>query len=106
MRRARDIHDLLSPAELVDRFRNKTMRPGFPRAFDLRGAIVSRALGLLEDAGIGFREPLVGEERARFWHLIVRQVDRRRRLPMLPEHLLDGLDRGRRTFDQRIAVPG
>ena len=106
MRRARNVHDLLRPAELVDRFRHEPLRPGLARAFDLGGAVASRALGFFENAGIGFRKPLVGEERAGFWDFVVRQIDRRRRLPMPPEHLLDGLDCGGGAFDQRIAVAG
>ena len=106
MRRAADVHDVLRAAELVDRFGDKAMRPRFARAFDLRDAVGAGAFRLLQDAGIGFREFLVGEQRAGFGHFIVRQIDRGRGGPVLPEQLLDDLDRCRCAFDQRIAVAG
>ena len=106
MRRTRDVHDLLRAAEFVDRFRHKALRPGFSRTLDLRDTVPARALGFLEDAGVGFREFFVGEQRAGPRHFIVRQVDGGRRRPVLAEQLLNDLDGRRRTLDQRIAVAG
>ena len=106
MRRTRDVHDLLRAAEFVDRFRHKALRPGFSRTLDLRDTVPARALGFLEDAGVGFREFFVGEQRAGPRHFIVRQIDRGRCRPVLAEQLLNDLDGRRRTLDQRIAVAG
>ena len=106
MRRAADVHDFLGAAELVDRFRHKTVRPGFSRALDLRDAVGAGAFGLFQDAGVGFRELLVGEQRAGPRHFVVRQVDRGRCRPVLAEQFLDDLDGRRRALDQRIAVAG
>ena len=64
MRRAADIHHFLGAAELVDRFGHKTLRPRLSRALDLGDAVAARALGFVQDAGVGFRERLVGEDRA------------------------------------------
>src|ERR1700675_255788 len=59
MRRAADVHDLLRPAELIDRLGDKAMRPGFPRPLDLRDAVGACALGFLQDAGIRFGKSFV-----------------------------------------------
>ena len=72
MRRAADVHDVLGAAEFVDRLRDKTLRPGLSCALDLRDAVASGALGFFQDAGVGFGELFVGEERTGFWHLVVR----------------------------------
>ena len=56
MRRAADVHDFLRAAELVDRFGDEAVRPGFARALDLRDAVAAGAFGLVQDAGIGFRK--------------------------------------------------
>lgn len=106
MRRAADIHDLLRAAELVDRFGDKTFRPGLARPFDLGIAAAAAALGFAQDPGVGGRQRLVGEQRAGLRHLAVRQIDRGRCRPVLAEQLLDGLDRGAGALDQRIAVAG
>ena len=90
----------------ADRFGDEAMRPGLARAFDLRNAVGAGAFRLGQDAGIGFRQRLVGKERAGFWHLIVRQIDRGRRCPVLPEHLFDGGNRRAGAFHQRVAVAG
>ncbi len=106
MRRAADVHDLLRAAELIDRLGDEAVRPGFPRALDLRNAIGACALGFLQDTGVSFGKSFVGEERAGFWHLIIWQIDLRRRGPVLAEHLLDGCDRGGCALHQRVAVAG
>jgi hypothetical protein len=106
VRRARDIHDGLRAAELVDRFRHEAMRPGFSRALDLRDTVGARAFGLFEDAGIGLGELWVGEDGAGLRHFVVRQVDCGRSRPVLAEQLFHGLDGGAGALDQRIAIAG
>ena len=106
MRRAADVHHVLRAAESVDRLGDEALRPGFARALDLRVAVAAGALGFLQDAGIGFRQRLVGEQRAGLRHLAVRQIDRGRGRPVRAEQFLDGLDGGGGALDQRIAVAG
>ena len=103
---AADVHDLLGAAEAVDRFGDKTVRPGFPRPFDLRNAIAAGALGFLDDAGIGGGERFVGEQRAGRRQRVVRQVHRGRGRPILAEQVGDHRDRGIGALEQRIAVLG
>ena len=101
---AAGVHDLLGAAEAVDRFGDKAVRPGFARALDLRDAIAAGALGFLDDAAIGCRERLVGEQRAGRRHFVVRQIDRGRGRPILAEQLRHRGDRGIGALEQRMAV--
>ena len=100
------IHQLLGAAEAVDRLGDETVRPHLAGVLDLLVAIAADALGLAQDARIGFGELLVDEQRARRRHLAARQIDRRRGRPVLAEQLLDRADGEARALDQRLAFSG
>ena len=101
---AAGVHHVLSAAEIVDRLRDKALRPGLARAFDLRDPIAASAFGLVEDAKIGRRQRRIGEQRPGRRHRVVRQVDRSRCRPIRAKKFRDRGDGGAGAFDQWIAV--
>ena len=103
---AAGVHDLLGAAEAIDRLGDEALRPGHARLLDLLDPIAAGALGLAQHARIGLGQRRVGEQRADRRHVAARQIDRRRRRPMLFEQLLDGRDGGVRALDQRMAMAG
>ena len=98
------IHDVLSTAEAVDSFGDKSVAPRSARALDLGDAIASRAFGFFDDAAIGGRERRVGEQRTGRWHFVVRQVDRGRGRPMLAEQFRHRAYRCIGALQERMAV--
>ena len=101
---AAGVHDLLGAAEAVDRLGNESFRPRCARALDLRDAIATGALGVLDDARISGRQPFVGEQAAGRRHLVVGQIDRRRTRPVIAEQLRHRGDGGVGTLQQWITV--
>ena len=85
--------------------RDEALRPDLSRLLDLRDAVAAGALGFLQHARVGRGQRLVGEQLAGLRHgLPSRQIDRRRRRPVLAEQLLDRADGGVGALDQRMAV--
>ena len=97
------IHHLLRAAELVDRLGDEALAPGRAGALDL-GLAISAVGGLAQDALVGVGHRRIGEVRARLRHLAARQIERRRRRPVIAEQVLHGVDGGADALDQRIAV--
>ena len=74
------------------------------RARSISASRSAAALRLAQDALVGVGDLRIGEMRAGQRHLAARQIDRRRRRPMLLEQVLHGVDGRADALDQRIAV--
>ena len=105
MRLARNVHDLLRAAELVDRLGDEALRPALARAS--RSARRDRRRRFALRAGRGHKSrrasgcvnivPGSGT-------LAVRHIDRRRGRPMIAEQLLDHGDGGAGALHNRMAA--